>query len=126
MTEAHWHERFLDIPHSQLDCGELVEKVLREQFGRVVSFPKKERNDLFHRAGLIAAHRDEYARRTTAPTDGCGVMMLARGRMGHMGLYCAIDQGYILHSDSNFGKSVCMPINRILTLYRIEGFYEWI
>lgn len=123
---AHWSERYIGIPHAELDCAELSERALREQFGREIRFPHKQRGDLFHRAGLITRHCEEFAYRIDVPHDGCGVLMFARGRMAHMGLYCDIGPGYVLHSDSAFGESVCVPVSRIEQLYRIEGFYGWI
>jgi len=122
----HWSDGYTGIPHLRYDCAELVEKVLHEQFGLKIRFPRKRRTDLFHRASLITQHCADFAYRINTPVDGCGVLMFARGRMAHMGLYCAIAQGYVLHSDALFGESVCVPINRLTVDYRIEGFYGWI
>lgn len=123
---AHWSDGYIDIPHSRLDCAELVQLVLREQFGRCYEFPKKESQDLFHRAALITKHARDFAEPIDQPHDGCGVLMLSRGRMAHVGLYCAIDQGYVLHSDAAFGSSTRIPINRMVPpRYRIKGFYAW-
>lgn len=123
----HWSDAYLDIPHAQLDCGELVERVLREQFGRDVTFPRKQRPGLIHRSGLITDHADEFATRIGLPVDGCGVLMIVRGRLAHIGLYCDIDgTGHVLHSDSLFGASVRLPLFRMQPpRYRIEGFYAW-
>jgi len=122
---AHWSDGYIDIPHEQLDCAELVERVLREQFGRTVSFPRKESSNLFHRAALVTRHAADFATPIASPVDGCGVMLLARGRMAHVGLYCAIGAGFLLHSDSTFGASVRVPITRVST-HRIQGFYAWL
>jgi len=122
----HWSERYIDIPHADLDCGELVERVLREQFGRHVTFPRKERQDLFHRASLITRHVADFARPIEQPYDGCGVLMLARGRQAHMGLYCAIEGGRVLHSDSLHGSSVCMSLAVLQTTIKIQGWYDWL
>lgn len=124
---AHWSDGYIGIPHATLDCGELVERVLREQLGRDVRFPRRESDNTFHRAALIKANAADFARKVKKPFDGCGVMFLARGRMAHIGLYCAFGGGYILHSDSTFGASVRTPVGRFVPPnYRIEGFYEWL
>lgn len=125
---AHWSDGYIDIPHDSEDCGQLVERALREQHGKNVRFPQRQRDDLFHRAALIKQHAAEFAYPIPAPVDGCGVLMLARGRMAHIGLYCEIDfQGYVLHSDSLFGTSTRMPISRMVPpFYRIQGFYGWL
>lgn len=123
---AHWSDGYIDIPHAELDCGELVERVLREQFGREVRFPRKQRQDLEHRSALIVAHRDAFATRIDAPVDGCGVLMFARGRRAHIGLYCLI-QGlpYVLHSDALFGSSMRVPLERLKMRCKVEGWYAW-
>lgn len=124
---AHWSDGYINIPHAELDCGELVERVLREQLGRAdVTFPKKEREDLAHRSALIVEHAAEFARRIERPVDGCGVLMFARGRRAHIGLYCEI-QGvpFVLHSDALFGSSTRMPLSRLMARYKVEGWYEW-
>jgi hypothetical protein len=123
---AHWSDGYIGIPHAELDCAELVERALREQFGYTVRWPRRTADDLAHRSGLIVQHRTQFARQITEPHDGCGVLMFFRGRRAHMGLYCLI-QGvsYVLHSDAIFGASVRMPLERVRRVYRIEGFYDW-
>ncbi|MDR2155896.1 MAG: hypothetical protein LBE78_12885 [Burkholderiaceae bacterium] len=124
---AHWSDAYIDIPHSALDCSQLVERVLREQFGRDVRFPARPSSDLDQCSRVIITHVDDYAKRIGAPKDGCGVLMIARGRRAHMGLYCLIDHAaYILHSDSIFGASVRTPLARLARCYRIEGYYAWL
>lgn len=122
----HWSDPYINIPHAQRDCGELVELVLREVFGREVTFPRKQSSNLLHRARLITKHARDFARPVDAPFDGAGVLILARGRAAHIGLYCAIEQGYILHSDEWFGASVREPVNRLENRYVIQGYYAWL
>jgi len=124
---AHWSDHYIGIPHVELDCAELVGKVLREQLGREVHFPRKQEDGLDHRSGLIVANAKDYARKIDAPHDGCGVLMFFRGRRAHMGLYALIDgQGYVLHSDALFGSSVRMQLERVRKVYKVEGFYDWL
>jgi hypothetical protein len=124
---THWSDAYIDIPHADLDCAELVERVLREQFDYMVRWPHRTANDLEHRSGLIVQHRTDFARQIDAPHDGCGVLMYFRGRRAHMGLYALIGGlGYVLHSDAIFGASVRMPVERVRRVYRIEGWYDFI
>jgi len=124
---AHWSDPYIDIPHADLDCAQLVERVLREQFGRDYNFLRRTSDDLDHRSSLIVTHAADYARRIDQPVDGCGVLMFARGRRAHMGLYCLIDHApYVLHSDSVFGSSVRTPLTRLMRCYKVEGFYAWL
>ncbi|POS08021.1 hypothetical protein C3Y08_11030 [Burkholderia gladioli] len=123
----HWSSGYLGIPHAELDCGQLVELVLREQFGRNIQFPRRQRDDLAHRSALIVESAPDYARPIAEPVDGCGVLMWARGRRAHIGLYVVIDQiPYILHSDQPMGASILTPVRRLPAWYRIEGYYAWI
>ncbi len=124
----HWSDSYIDIPHDVLDCAQLVERVLHEQFGRTdIHFPRRQADDLAHRSALITGHQADFAARIEEPVDGCGVLMMARGRRAHIGLYCLIQGSpYVLHSDALFGKSVRIPMSRLLLRYRIEGFYQWI
>ena len=124
----HWSDSYIDIPHDVLDCAQLVERALHEQFGRTdIHFPRRQVDDLDHRSALITGHQADFAKRIEEPVDGCGVLMLARGRRAHIGLYCLIQgAAYVLHSDALFGESVRIPMSRLLLRYRIEGFYQWI
>lgn len=125
---THWSDGYLDIPYRELNCAELVERVLREQLGRDLHFPLRENNNLFHQSALITAYARDFAIPIATPSDGCAVVLLARGRMAHVGLYCLIGGvGYVLHADSSFGSSTRPPMTRMVPpRYRIEGFYEWI
>lgn len=122
----HWSDSYINIPHTRLDCAELVEVVLREQFGRAITFPRRQDDDIDHRSSIIVAHQDDYADCIEQPVDGCGVLMLFRGRRAHIGLYALIrGLPHVLHSDAVFGASVRMPLQRVAQVYRIEGFYAW-
>lgn len=124
----HWSDSYIDIPHDVLDCAQLVERVLHEQFDRAdIHFPQRQADDLAHRSGLIVDHQADFAEKIAAPVDGCGVLMLARGRQAHIGLYCLI-QGvsYVLHSDALFGTSLRHPLVRLPRCYRVEGYYQWL
>lgn len=124
---AHWTDRFKGIPHAQLDCAQFVEYVLRVQFGRDVQFPQRKSDDLADRSALIVGHVPEFARPIDRPVDGCGVLMWARGRRAHIGLYVPINRiAYVLHSDQPFGESVLSPLHRLPRWYRIEGYYAWL
>lgn len=125
---AHWSDGYIGVPWTAENCAALVERVLREQFGRTVAFPRPARPNVFHYAELLEARRRDFARPITSPHDGCAVIVLARGRLAHVGLYCVLpDQPYLLHSDSSFGASVRIPMSRVCRpRFTIEGFYAWL
>lgn len=124
----HWSDRFVNVPYEVAECAELIEMVLREKFGRKVRFPRPDRReDVFQRNALIREHTADFARPIDTPYDGCGVILLARNRLAHMGMYLVIDQPYLLHTDSTFGASTRIPMTRVQPPhFRIEGFYAWL
>ena len=79
----------------------------------------------------IAALKGVYARRTTSPREGDGVLMAAAGRARsighHIGIWCAVGaEPYVLHCLKGSG-SILHPLRdlsgRALVL---EGVYRWI
>jgi len=125
---AHWSEGYIDVPHAVENCAALVERLRREQFGSKQVFPRPERRAVFHHSDLITSHLRDFVTPIDAPHDGCCVIVLARGRLAHIGMYCELpDQPYLLHSDSWFGASVRIPMSRVCApRFRIEGFYAWL
>ena len=45
-----------------------------------IHFPRRQADDLAHRSTLITGHQADFAARIEEPVDGCGVLMMARGR----------------------------------------------
>lgn len=125
---AHWSDRYLGIPYAALNCAELVEKVQLEQFGRRIRFPKPERQNVFHYSAAIVSSSRDFAEPVEVPSDGCAVLLFARGRIAHVGLYCLIGrESFLLHADSRFGSSCRIPMSRVQApLYRLEGYYAWL
>ena len=128
----HWAEAYVGRPYveGRHDCADFVAAVLRERFGRNLALPA-------HGPGVraqdrqIAALKGVYARRTTAPQDGDGVLMAAAGRARcighHIGIWCAVGaEPYVLHCLKGTG-SILHPLRdlgrRALVL---EGVYRWI
>jgi hypothetical protein len=125
----HWSAAYVGLPYvrGEFDCAALVERVLREVFGREIHLPKERAADVLGLSGQIAAHRAEFARRIDAPGEGDGVLMVGRGRVNHIGIWCFIDESYVLHNMRNAGQ-VCLHRVRDLSRYGlfVEGYYRWI
>lgn len=129
MSAPHWSAAYVGLPYERdaFDCAGLVERVLREVFGREIALPKDRAPDVPGLSMQIAERRSEFARRIDSPTDGDGVLMVGRGRVNHIGIYCRIDEGYVLHNMRNAGQ-VCLHRVRELDRYAlfVEGYYRWI
>lgn len=125
----HWSAAYVGLPYmkDQFDCAGLVERVLREVFARELALPKERAADVAGLSVQIAAHRREFARRCDSPAEGDGVLMIGRGRVNHIGLWCFIDESYVLHNMRNAGQ-VCLHRVRELDRYGlfVEGYYRWI
>lgn len=120
-----WSDKYIGIPYADMNCGALVKHVMQAEFGRTINLPTDNSGNIFSNSATVINHKDSVARRIALPVDGCPVLMLARGRMAHVGLYVAQGAGYILHAHSGFKTSVCQPIGSLHDVI-IEGYYEWI
>ncbi|MGL6046621.1 MAG: hypothetical protein ACRC02_09175, partial [Vogesella sp.] len=71
------------------------------------------------------------AERVPSPLDGHPVLMLARGRLQHIGVACDIGgTWYVLHADDGFGEVIRRPLRQREGVHFvddcvIEGFYKW-
>ena len=153
MTGAHWAEAWLGRPWiaGEHDCADFVAEVLRAEFGRALDLPVHVAPEARGSAGAreratsvrgwdrqIATLRDEYASRVvpeargtlSAPQDGDGVLMVARGarrlRRYHLGLWAGIGGiAHVLHCQEAAG-SILHPIRDLgLRALELEGIYRW-
>jgi len=130
---AHWSDAYMgreydpDIAH----CGTLAQAVARDILGMAVWLPAVPARQPFARNQQIRAHRDAVAERVPAPADGHPVLMLARGRLQHIGVMCDIGgRWYVLHADDGFGEVIRQPLRlrggvHFVDDCVIEGFYKW-
>lgn len=125
----HWSAQYVGLPYvpDEHDCAALAERVQREVFGRDVHLPKERADGLRGLTQQIEALKLDYAERTETPVDGDAVLMVGRGRLDHIGVYCLIGgQPYVLHAMRRVG-SVCL--HRIRELHElgltVEGYYRW-
>lgn len=126
----HWSERYVGMPYVEgdADCAALAARVQREVFGRAIGLPADRAGTLRGLTRQIEDLRADYAERTDAPADGDGVLMIGRGRLDHIGLYCLIDgTPWVLHAMRNAGAVVLHRLSVIDEQgLRVEGFYRWI
>lgn len=127
---AHWTEQYVGMPYDKEtnDCGMFAERVQLEIFGRVISLPKERATTLRGLSRQIRAHLDDFGIRTDSPIEGDGVLMIGRGRMDHIGIYCLINgTAWVLHAMRG-ANQVCLHRVRDLATHglTVEGFYQWI
>lgn len=129
-TAAHWAEAYVGIPYvvHEADCARLAERVRREQFAHVLELPRESHDNPFARGATIAVHTRDFAVRTDEPKEGDGVLLLARGRLQHIGIYC-LPGGvpHVLHADQGAGAVVLHRVRDLERLgFRLEGYYRWL
>jgi hypothetical protein len=126
---AHWSQVYVGLPYVRdtFDCAVLVERVLREVFGRDVELPKERSADVHGLSAIIRRRRADVAQPVDDPREGDAVLMIGRGRLNHVGVYCLIaGEPWVLHNMRAAGQ-VCLHRMRELPAYglRVEGFYRW-
>ncbi|BBH12924.1 hypothetical protein [Chromobacterium haemolyticum] len=123
----HWSDPYVGMEYAAdgLNCAALAERVAGEVLGLAVILPDKHQRTPFGRNAQIAACKEKFAQQVTAPVDGHPVLLLARGRLQHIGVMCWITgEWWVLHADEGFGEVVLQRL-RSLSGYEVEGFYQW-
>lgn len=128
---AHWSTKYVGQPYvyGEADCGHLVMKVSREEFGAQI--PSDD--DLIRvqsNLKLISQLQQTVSNllcKVNSPCDGDIVLMLCRGRPSHVGVYCDIDGiPFVLHATKSAGQVVLHRIDYLpLAFLSVEGYYRW-
>lgn len=126
----HWSTGYIGLRYDAaagLDCGGLAERVQREVFGRDVRLPSERRpRGPFERSALVRELLADFGQRTDAPADGDAVLLIARGRLQHVGVYCRIGtESWVLHVPEG-AHSVLQRLRDLAGAgYQVEGYYQW-
>ena len=136
----HWTEAWLGRPWvaGKYDCADFVAEVLRVEFGRALDLPVRAESGSGAPTGAtvrgwdrqIATLKGDFALPTTAPRDGDGVLMVAKGarrlRRYHLGLWAGVGGvAHVLHCQEAAG-SILHPIRDLsLRALELEGIYRW-
>jgi hypothetical protein len=137
VSREHWSQQYVGRIYieGEFDCADLARVVHREQFGREIRLPAHRWHAGLAGAGRlramtaqIEALKDDYAVRTLQPREGDGVLLIGRGHLDHIGIYCVIEGvPWVLHAASNARQVV---LHRVRDLpaqgLTVEGFYRWI
>lgn len=127
---AHWSERYVGERYvkDSLDCAAWVARIEREQFGRDIRLPSERAQGLRSRSRQIESERDRFAERTHEPQEGDAVLMISRGDLWHIGIYCVIGaEPWVLHAIQKFGSVVLHRIRDLADRgLKLEGYYRWL
>jgi hypothetical protein len=125
---VHWSIKYVGKPYAEADCAELAVEVQHVEFGRCIGLPCERFGGPFALSDQISRHQGDYAERTESPQDGDAVLMRARGRLNHIGIYCDIGgQPWVLHAMRNAGQTCLHPLADLEKLnLQVEGFYRWL
>lgn len=135
-ANCHWAEQYVGMPYvvDVFECAEMAQLVNREVFGREIRLPpeRPHRGKGGYERYLamtkqLAAVTDDYGVCTDEPKEGDGVVLLARGRPSHIGIYCRIaGEAWVLHCMSSAGQAILTRIRELhLRGLSVEGYYRW-
>lgn len=126
---THWSDAYMFRPYvvNGFDCGDLARLVLAEVFHRDVAIPAARGAGPFADSALVTRCREEIGTRTDAPSEGDAVVMIGRGRLAHVGIYCELEGvAWVLH---NSREAMQVVRHRIRELpgagFGLDGFYTW-
>lgn len=124
----HWSCKYLGLSYKEYDCAELVELVLRKEFGIDRSFPRPSRNAA-ERFKTIRESMSTFLNEepTQDPREGDCIIMSGSHKFNHVGVL-VIHKGikYCLHSSARFGSVVRHQIRQLpMMQLNVEGYYTW-
>ncbi len=124
---AHWSTNYIGLPYDDADCAELAVRVQAEVFKRRINLPTERADGLRQLSCQISTLQEDFAAPTYTPVEGDAVLMLSRGRINHIGVYCLIDNvPYVLHAMRNAGAACLHKLRELKNIgLQLEGFYTW-
>jgi hypothetical protein len=124
---THWAQQYVGTPYSEHDCAQLAVRVLHEQFGRTINLPTERAANVRGISQQIDTLHDDYATPVTLPMEGDAVLMIGRGRLNHIGIYCEINgEAWVLHAVRNAGHACLHKLHNLGGIgLEVEGFYRW-
>lgn len=124
----HWSSKYVGKKYVQgeYDCTHMTVEVMRREFGLNVDLPTERVPTDFGLSALIDKYKEAYTVPTSKPKDGSIVLMKARNRLNHVGVYCVIDgKPYVLHNQKNVGGVVLHKLRDLKNWnIVIDSFYE--
>ena len=124
---AHWSNNYIGLPYDEADCAELAVRVQRDVFKRAINLPTERAAGLRQLSCQITQLQEDFASPTYNPVEGDAVLMIGRGRINHIGIYCVIGGvPYVLHAMRNAGATCLHKLRELKSIgLQLEGFYQW-
>lgn len=125
---VHWSDQYVGKPCNPVtyDCAEFAKDVLHNKFNKYITIPSRA-DTLRGLSKQIESLKEDYAYPVGTPQEGDGVLMMGRGRLDHIGIYCEINNiPYVIHAMRNCKQVV---LTRIRDLDKIgltfQGYWRW-
>ena len=122
-----WTDKYIGTPYTECDCAQIAQRVQFERFDREITLPSERDGGVFALSAQIQRVRDDYGTPTDHPVEGDAVVMLAAGRLWHIGVYVVVGSTpHVLHALRNAGQT-CLHKIRDLPMMglAVEGYYQW-
>lgn len=123
---THWSDAYLGRPYlrDSYNCADMAIEVQQREFGRALDVIGAHPAGGLAQAEAVEAAIGERLRRVDSPVDGDVVLLRSKGQLRHLGVYCAIGGGMVLHACRRAG--VVRTALRDLPAIRMEvaGFYR--
>ena len=123
---SHWSDEWLGRQYEldRFNCADLVLAVQREHFDRCLDIVGAHPTGPLAQACAVEEAGWRPVHRIDTPLDGDVVLLQNRGRLRHIGVYCALREGMVLHAVKRMG--VIRTAVRDLPQIRmsLEGFYR--
>lgn len=126
MKAVHWSDAYLGRPYlaDSFNCADLAIEVQQREFGRALDVVGAHPAGGLAQAAAVEAALAARVRRVEQPLDGDVVQLRSKGQLRHLGVYCALGGGMVLHACRRAG--VVRTALRDLPAIRMEvaGFYR--
>lgn len=127
---AHWAEHYVGEPYidGDNDCASFAERVQAEVFEREIDLPSDRAHGMRGQSRQLTDLKADYGVAVDQPMEGDAVLMIGRGRLNHVGVFCVIGGvPHVLHAMKS-ARQVCL--HRIRDLQQqgltVGGYYQWI
>ena len=122
-----WALRYVGQSYAEANCAQFAVQIQREVFDRQVVLPADLPAGLRGQSRLINEKIEDFAERVESPIEGDAVLMVCRGTLSHVGVFCLINyQAHVVHAMRGAGQ---VTLHRVAELPRhglkVEGYYRW-
>lgn len=123
---SHWSDEWLGRQYEpdRFNCADLVLAVQREHFDRCLDIVGAHPTGPLAQASAVEDEVWRHVQRVEIPKDGDVVMIRNRGRLRHIGVYCALRDGMVLHAVKGMGVIRTHVRDLPNIRMQLEGFYR--